>query len=213
MSEERFFNSVRESLMNYSPEAPQHLYQGMRRRLWWSNFVKLDMSRLNIWYVLLGLAVATGSVFNTMDSKEKAASTLIEVAPHSTAAVENAQSLSVNMPQNSTENTVGHQAELAPVCSGTNHSSCGGGSGISARTDPGVASSIKPGSANIEPGAPITSEPLTMEPVKDLGTAPSVELSPAVESAQTQIPSEQVASKPPRKAKEWVIPVIKDIKD
>lgn len=56
MSEDRFFNQVRETLHDYAPEVPQSVYGAMRRKLWWSNFTKLSVTRFNVWYAILIMA-------------------------------------------------------------------------------------------------------------------------------------------------------------
>ena len=53
MSEDRFFNQVRETLHDYAPEVPQGIYGAMRKKLWWSNFTKLSATRFNMWYAVL----------------------------------------------------------------------------------------------------------------------------------------------------------------
>ncbi|MCC6600419.1 MAG: hypothetical protein IT223_07065 [Crocinitomicaceae bacterium] len=53
MSDEKFYNKVRESLAGYAPEVPQSVYSGVRRKLWLSRFLKFDPVRLNVWYLLL----------------------------------------------------------------------------------------------------------------------------------------------------------------
>jgi hypothetical protein len=55
MSDERFFNQVKATMADYSPEVPAAVYGGMRRKLWWSNFTRLSATRLNIWYVAIAL--------------------------------------------------------------------------------------------------------------------------------------------------------------
>jgi hypothetical protein len=63
MSDERFFNQVKATMVAYSPEVPAAVYGGMRRKLWWSNFTRFSASRLNVWY--LALAVGAGTVAAT----------------------------------------------------------------------------------------------------------------------------------------------------
>lgn len=53
MSEDRFFQNIRSTMVEYSPEVPQSVYTGMRKKLWWSDFTKISASRFNIWYALL----------------------------------------------------------------------------------------------------------------------------------------------------------------
>lgn len=60
MSEDRFYQNVRSTMSEYHPEAPASVYEGMRKKLWWSNFTRLSVTRFNIWYValILGTTVA-----------------------------------------------------------------------------------------------------------------------------------------------------------
>jgi len=63
MSEDRFFSQVRTGLSDYRPEVPASVYEGMRKKLWWSNFTRLSLARFNMWYALLmlgGLGVWVG---------------------------------------------------------------------------------------------------------------------------------------------------------
>jgi hypothetical protein len=60
MSEERFFNQMKDSLQSYAPEVPEAVYAGMRKKLWWSNFTRFSATRLNMWYLIL-LVGATGT--------------------------------------------------------------------------------------------------------------------------------------------------------
>ncbi|MDZ4752555.1 MAG: hypothetical protein SGI87_13130 [Flavobacteriales bacterium] len=53
MSEERFFSHVKEQFLDYSPEVPQSVYGGMRRKLWWTNFTTFKAFRFNMWYLVL----------------------------------------------------------------------------------------------------------------------------------------------------------------
>jgi len=53
MSENRFFQNIRSVMVEYRPEAPQSVYAGMRRKLWWSNFTKISITRFNVWYAVL----------------------------------------------------------------------------------------------------------------------------------------------------------------
>ncbi|MEZ4799670.1 MAG: hypothetical protein R2809_07840 [Flavobacteriales bacterium] len=60
MSEEKFFQNVKSSLYDFAPEVPQSVYGGMRRKLWWSNFMTWNWASLNVWYVLLLVGIGTG---------------------------------------------------------------------------------------------------------------------------------------------------------
>lgn len=75
MSEERFYQQVKDVMYNYSPEVPHQVYGKMRRALWWSNFTKLSATRFNMWYLLLLLgAGGTAAVLFTHDHKTAATS-------------------------------------------------------------------------------------------------------------------------------------------
>lgn len=74
MSEERFFAQVKSTMETFSPEVPQAVYAGMRRRVWWNKFTALDATRFNMWYLLLlvGVGSATaGYHFNGKAVAEK----------------------------------------------------------------------------------------------------------------------------------------------
>lgn len=62
MSEEKFFSQVKSSLEFYSPEAPEAVYSGMRRKLWWSGFTKLSATRFNMWYLILLVGLGSGAL-------------------------------------------------------------------------------------------------------------------------------------------------------
>lgn len=82
MSEERFYNQFREKLQNYAPEVPAGVYAGMRRKLWWSNFTRLSVTRFNLWYTLLITGIA-GVVLTTKLSDSCA----VPAAPNETQSV------------------------------------------------------------------------------------------------------------------------------
>lgn len=67
MSDDTFYNKVRETMYSYAPEVPASVYTGMRRKLWLAKFLSFGPERLNIWYLLLagGVAVAAISQWNT----------------------------------------------------------------------------------------------------------------------------------------------------
>lgn len=52
MSEDRFYSQVRAAMSEHHPEVPASVYHGMRKKLWWSNFTRLSITRFNIWYAL-----------------------------------------------------------------------------------------------------------------------------------------------------------------
>ena len=86
MSEDRFFQQVKSVMSDYSPEVPGHVYQGVRKKMWWSNFMRFDASRLNIWYIALTVGVATAIVLNVGQPASTAADNL-EVPVSSEAEV------------------------------------------------------------------------------------------------------------------------------
>jgi hypothetical protein len=63
MSDEKFFSQVKSSLEHYAPEAPATVYDGMRKKLWWSNFTRLSIARLNMWTILLLLGAMSAVWF------------------------------------------------------------------------------------------------------------------------------------------------------
>src|SRR5688500_12113118 len=73
MSEEKFYNRVRESLSGYAPEVPDNVYAGMRRKLWMSRFTQFDPARLNMWYLLLALGAGSAWAYSTTSTKEVSA--------------------------------------------------------------------------------------------------------------------------------------------
>jgi hypothetical protein len=77
MSEEKFFLQVKSTMEHYAPEVPAAVYAGMRRKLWISQFMRWNASRLNAWYLLLFVSVGTTvAVLSANDSAQgnKAAS-------------------------------------------------------------------------------------------------------------------------------------------
>ena len=52
MSEDRFYQQVRSTMTDYSEDVPTSVYAGMRKKLWWSNFMQLNITRFNVWYAL-----------------------------------------------------------------------------------------------------------------------------------------------------------------
>jgi hypothetical protein len=68
MSEDRFFQQVNSVMANYSPEVPEGVYSGMRKKLWWSNFTRFSLTRLNMWYMLLAIASITAWIAMSPDA-------------------------------------------------------------------------------------------------------------------------------------------------
>lgn len=83
MSEDRFYNQVRTTMANYQPEVPASAYNGMRQKLWWSNFTKLSATRFNIWYlgILISGAVAAWAVVPQSSTGDAAAGMQPEAVP------------------------------------------------------------------------------------------------------------------------------------
>ncbi len=71
MSEDRFFQQVNRVMSNYSPEVPQAVYSGMRKKLWWSNFTRLSFTRLNMWYLLLAVVSVSAWMSLSPSSTDK----------------------------------------------------------------------------------------------------------------------------------------------
>ena len=62
ISEERFFQNVKEQFQGFAPNVPSSVYKGMRRKLWMSNFLSFSASRMNVWYLLLLAGATTAAV-------------------------------------------------------------------------------------------------------------------------------------------------------
>ena len=84
MSEDRFFQQVKSVMSDYRPEVPGHVYEGARKKMWWSNFMRFDATRLNIWYIALTVGVAATIIMNVGQPASTAADKL--VAPVSSEA-------------------------------------------------------------------------------------------------------------------------------
>jgi len=96
MSENSFNNQVRSVLANYHPEVPASAYNGVRQKLWWSNFTKLSATRFNIWYLgilISGAATAwalvpqTRTIDTAIESQSAAVPTMVQptIKPAATA--------------------------------------------------------------------------------------------------------------------------------
>lgn len=79
MSDEKFFSQVKNSLEFYAPEAPQEVYLGMRRKLWWSGFTKLSATRFNMWYLIL--LIGLGSALLVYQNTCSASASECQVKP------------------------------------------------------------------------------------------------------------------------------------
>jgi hypothetical protein len=60
MTEETFYQRVKSTLIEYSPEVPVEVYAGLRRKLWLNRFARLGLNRLNMLYILILGSVAAG---------------------------------------------------------------------------------------------------------------------------------------------------------
>jgi len=112
MSEDRFFQQVNSVMSDYSPEVPGHVYQGVRKKMWWSNFMRFDASRLNIWYIALTVGVATAIVLNVGQPASTAADNLV-VPVSSEAEVAVSPSTAPAMTESAVNNE--RQAEVSTV--------------------------------------------------------------------------------------------------
>ena len=86
MSEDMFFNKVKETMHGYSPEVSAGVYGAMRKKYARSKFFSWNASTLNVWYLalvaVLGVAVIGTSVdSNATASKASAINTKTEVLP------------------------------------------------------------------------------------------------------------------------------------
>jgi hypothetical protein len=83
MSEDKFFQLVQGKLENFSPEVPQAAYAGMRRKYAVSKFMSWNAGRLNVWYALLLVGVASATVVglnsNSTEVAKQAAYAPIEI--------------------------------------------------------------------------------------------------------------------------------------
>jgi hypothetical protein len=73
MSEEMFFNKVKETMHGYAPEVPASVYGGMRKKYARSKFFSWNASTFNAWYVAL-IAIAGLITFTALPTNEMKAS-------------------------------------------------------------------------------------------------------------------------------------------
>jgi hypothetical protein len=94
MSEDLFFNKVKETMHGYSPEVSSNVYGAMRKKYARSKFFSWNASTLNVWYVAL-VAVMGLAVFSVMPTSETQASKAatinmnVEHLPTSVASMSN----------------------------------------------------------------------------------------------------------------------------
>ena len=93
MSEDRFYSKMRSVITEYRPEVPASVYEGMRKKLWWSNFTRLSITRFNMWYVLLIIG-GIGTWAGVGLSKQEVATQVVESTIES-----GSQEISVSAPQ------------------------------------------------------------------------------------------------------------------
>ncbi len=55
---DQFLEMFRDSFGDFAPEVPASVYAGVKKKMFWSNFMGFNIAQLNIWYVLL----ATSSI-------------------------------------------------------------------------------------------------------------------------------------------------------
>jgi hypothetical protein len=82
MMKDKFYKNVHASLANFQPEVPASVYQGVRKKMWLSSFTTFQLSRFNMWYVLIGLALAGtayGVSMNQKSTAEKATTYSVEL--------------------------------------------------------------------------------------------------------------------------------------
>ncbi|MFM9004999.1 MAG: hypothetical protein ACKOSR_05780 [Flavobacteriales bacterium] len=85
MSEDRFYSHVRSVMSEHRPEVPASVYAGMRKKLWWSNFTRLSVTRFNMWYALLiigGLGAWAGLSIVKQDKASQAMESPMEPTKH-----------------------------------------------------------------------------------------------------------------------------------
>jgi hypothetical protein len=72
MSEDLFFNKVKETMHGYAPEVPASVYGGMRKKYARSKFFSWNASTLNVWYVALFAVVSAVVIGTSVDSNATA---------------------------------------------------------------------------------------------------------------------------------------------
>ncbi|MFZ6052607.1 hypothetical protein [Halocola ammonii] len=60
-SREQQMTEMFQGLKNYSQQPPASVYKGIRKKLWWSEFMSFSLASLNVYYVGLIVAGATGA--------------------------------------------------------------------------------------------------------------------------------------------------------
>jgi hypothetical protein len=75
MMEDKFYKNVHAKLANFQPEVPASVYRGVRRKMWVKSFTSFQLTRFNMWYALVAVAIAGGvwaSALNNESSATKA---------------------------------------------------------------------------------------------------------------------------------------------
>jgi hypothetical protein len=61
MQEDQIFNQFKSVLEHYQPEVPQSVYNGVRRKMWLSQFMRFNAASLNVWYIGVFIAAGVGT--------------------------------------------------------------------------------------------------------------------------------------------------------
>ena len=76
MSDEKFFAQFKDALETYAPEAPEAIYTGMRKKLWWNHFLQFRLNRFNVWYLVAIVGLSTTAIVGFNRSGESPATTV-----------------------------------------------------------------------------------------------------------------------------------------
>jgi hypothetical protein len=111
MSEDKFFGQVKSTMEHYAPEVPASVYAGMRRKLWLSQFLRWNASRLNAWYVVLFVSIGTTAAVmttsnNATGNKATSYSSPVEATVVSSADAINTPEVAVEQTSSAAENAV-----------------------------------------------------------------------------------------------------------
>ncbi len=63
MSEEKFYQNIREQMFSYAPEVPERVYTGMRRKYAVGKFFQWNLSTFNAWYLSALVLISGATVF------------------------------------------------------------------------------------------------------------------------------------------------------
>lgn len=69
---DQFLEMFKESFGDFSPEVPSAVYAGVRKKMFWSNFMGFNMAQLNIWYVLLATSSVALLSWSTLEQETMA---------------------------------------------------------------------------------------------------------------------------------------------